>query len=289
MAPTEELRPGLRRIVAPNPSPMTERGTNTYLLGRDRVTVIDPGPESAAHLAAILAALGGERVARILVTHAHRDHTGLAAALAARTGAPVLAFGDARAGRPRMPAAFGAIAGGRGVDAGFAPDCRLADGARLETGAGPVEAIWTPGHMGNHMTFLWDGAAFTGDLVMGWASSMISPPEGDVARFTASCRRVRERAPGILYPGHGAPVEAPADRIDWLLAHRAAREAQVLEALAQGPATAAALAERIYADAPAALLPAAARSVLAHLIDLAARRRVVALEPRGSGTRFALA
>ncbi|MFD0858014.1 MBL fold metallo-hydrolase [Roseovarius aquimarinus] len=270
-----EIARGLRRILAPNPSAMTFRGTNTYLLGHREIAVIDPGPDDPGHLDAILHALGpGARVTHILVTHAHLDHSALAPRLAHETGAPVLAFGDALAGRSAVMqrlADQGLTRGGEGVDLAFAPDRRLADGETVETGDWRLGAIWTPGHFGNHLCFAWDEAIFTGDLVMGWASSLVSPPDGDAGDFTASCRKLAALGPNVLYPGHGAPVENPAERLDWLIAHRAAREAAILTALAVRPGTAAEIAATIYTDTPAALLPAAARNVLAHLIDLAAR------------------
>ncbi|EPX76181.1 MBL fold metallo-hydrolase [Salipiger mucosus] len=271
----ETLAPGLRRIVAPNPSPMTLRGTNTYLLGTRGVAVIDPGPDDSSHLDAIRAALHpGARVTHIVVTHAHRDHSALAPALAAVTGAPVLAFGDARAGRSPVMEALargGAIGGGEGVDAGFAPDERMEDGAVLEGADWQLEAIHTPGHFGNHLALAWGDTLFTGDLVMGWSTSLVSPPDGDLTAFMASLDRLRARPWRVMHPGHGAPVADPAARLDALLAHRRSREAEIRAALDEGPATASALASRIYADIPAALHPAAARNVLAHLIDLTAR------------------
>ncbi len=288
MSEPERLEPGVLRLIAPNPSPMTERGTNTYLVGHTALTVIDPGPDDPAHLEAILAAAAGLPIRRILVTHAHRDHSPLARPLARRTGAPVLAFGDAEAGRSSIMAELGEVGGGEGVDPAFRPDARLADGATIAAPDGVIEALWTPGHFGNHMTFLHAGAAFCGDLVMGWASSLVSPPDGDVAQFLASCDRLRASAPRILYPGHGDPVRDPAARIDWLTAHRRGRERQVLEALRPGPASAAMLARRIYDDIEPGLLPAATRNVLAHLIDLLQRDEVRALDPLSAETRFRL-
>ncbi|WP_375263696.1 MBL fold metallo-hydrolase [Palleronia sp.] len=275
MSKVEQMEPGLERIVAPNPSPMTERGTNTYLLGDTRaIAVIDPGPANDDHLAAILSAIGTRKVTQILVTHAHLDHSPLAGPLSRCTGSPVLAYGDAHAGRSERMESLRDLGGGEGVDLAFAPNQRLSDGETVNTPAGPVTCIWTPGHFGNHMAFLWKGAAFSGDLVMGWASTFISPPDGEVSAFIASCHRLNSHAPRRLYPGHGAPVENPTERVDWLLAHRQAREAQIIAAVSAAPGTPAALAARVYADVPAALLPAAVRNVLAHLIDLTENGRV---------------
>ncbi|TCP42870.1 MBL fold metallo-hydrolase [Rhodovulum marinum] len=266
----DTLRPGLRRVLAPNPSPMTFRGTNSYILGEGRVAVIDPGPALPAHLDALLAALApGETVSHILVTHSHVDHSPLARPLARATGAPVLAFGDSAAGRRADLAALSGLGGGEGVDTHFTPDARLADGETVAGDGWRVKAIHTPGHMGNHLSFAWQDAIFSGDHVMGWATSMVSPPDGDLAAFMASLDRLAARPEAVLYPGHGAPVANGPARIAKLIAHRRARGAQILAALAAGPATPGQIARTVYADTPAALLPAATRNVLAHLIELA--------------------
>jgi len=272
----QALAPGIRRLLAPNPSPMTHWGTNTYILGEGAVTVLDPGPTIRAHYDAILAGLApGERVSRVLVSHAHLDHSPLARPLSEATGAPVFGFGPPEAGRsPVMAelAARGLAAGGEGVDRDFAPDIRLEDRERLDIGNGAsLEALWTPGHFAGHLSFALDDTIFTGDHVMGWASTLISPPDGDLTAFLASCRKLAARQAGAFLPGHGAPVTDPAARLDWLVAHRKTREAEILAALAQGPATPQALARAIYTDTSAALLPAAGRNVFAHLIDLTGR------------------
>ncbi|RBI84913.1 MBL fold metallo-hydrolase [Rhodosalinus halophilus] len=286
------LAPGLRRILAPNPSPMTFWGTNTYLLGQRGLAVIDPGPDQPAHLEAILDALRPEQhITHILVTHAHLDHAPLARRLSDATGAPVLAFGDARSGRSavmRRLAAEGLAGGGEGVDAGFAPDIALADAAEVEGDGWRLAALHTPGHFGNHMCFAWREAEalFTGDLVMGWASSLVSPPDGDLTDFMASCARLASVRWQSFHPGHGAPVEDPAARLDWLIAHRRSREAQIRAALAEAPGSPDALARRIYADTPPALLPAAARNVFAHLVDLAGRGLVRPAGPLSAEAEF---
>lgn len=288
----ETLAPGLRRILAPNPSPMTYRGTNTYLLGSGEVAVIDPGPDDETHLSAIGAALGpGQRVSHILVTHAHRDHSALAPRLSRRTGAPVCAYGHAADGRSaamQMLARAGGIDGGEGVDEAFDPDVTLADGESVRGAGWQLIALWTPGHMGNHLCFAWQDTVFSGDLAMGWSSSLISPPDGDVADFLASCRRLAARAPRRLWPGHGAPVDAPSERLDWLVRHRLDRERQIRAALAGQPGTARAIAERVYAGLPRDLLVAATRNVLAHLVDLSARGEVDAAPRLASDAVFSL-
>lgn len=280
----EQLEPGLRRLIAPNPSPMTFQGTNTYLLGAGSVAVIDPGPAIPGHLAAILAALQpGERISHILVTHSHLDHSPLARPLAAATGAPILGFGPSSAGRsPAMAAlaAAGGIGGGEGVDCDFVPDLAIADGETVAGAGWRLAAVWTPGHFGNHLCFvasgMAEGAAFTGDHVMGWASSLVSPPDGDMAAYMRSLDRLGAEPASRFYPGHGEPVEDPAARIAWLAAHRRAREAAILASLGPEPLTIAAITAAVYIDTPAALRPAAERNVLAHLIDLVERNLATA-------------
>lgn len=289
----QELEPGIRRIVAPNPSPMTLHGTNCYVIGTGAVAVVDPGPADPGHIAAILAGLApGERVSHILVTHAHLDHSPGARLLAEATGAPVLAFGPPHAGRsPVMAdlAARGIAGGGEGVDRAFAPDAVLPDGAVLAHGDWSVTALHTPGHFCNHLCFAVGDAVLSGDHVMGWASTLISPPDGDLGDYFRALAKLDGLGARVLYPGHGAPVDAPAARIAELAAHRRDRSAQILAALAQGPATVAELTARIYTDTPPALIPAAARNVLAHLIEMTSQNEVApqgALHPEA---RFAAA
>ena len=273
-----ELQPGLRRILAPNPSPMTYRGTNTYLLGDKDCAVIDPGPLSDAHLEAILASLRpGQRISHIIVTHTHLDHSPLAAPLAGRTGAPILAFGGPESGRSTVMtdlAANGLAGGGEGIDTAFRPDIEVTDGEVITGDGWQLEVIHTPGHLGNHVALAWGQTCFTADHVMGWASSLVSPPDGDLTDFMRSCHRLRARDWSVFHAGHGAPIHEPAARLDWLIQHRVAREDQILAALADRAGTARQLAERIYTDTPALLLPAAERNVFAHLVDLYGRNAV---------------
>ena len=284
----EEVAQSVRRIVAPNPSPMTFRGTNTYVLGTKERAVIDPGPDDADHLAAILDACGDDSVTAILVTHAHLDHSPLAKALKAATGARIFAYSDASGGRSAIMerlAAQGMVGGGEGVDAAFQPDVTLASGDTVDGWDWSLQAIHTPGDFGNHLAFSYGDQLFCGDLVMGWASSLVSPPDGDLTDFMTSCRTLRAQDWSVFHPGHGAPIYDPGARLDWLIAHRETREASILAALKGGPATSRDLAERIYTDTPKALLPAAARNVLAHLIDLYGKSRVA---PVGDLTADAL-
>lgn len=287
----ETVAPGIRRLLAPNPSPMTYRGTNTYLVGAEEIAVIDPGPRDDAHLAAILDACVSGQITAILVTHAHLDHSPLARPLADKTGAPVYAFSDATGGRSAVMqrlAATGLMRGGEGVDVGFQPDRSLADGDTLAGAGWHLTALHTPGHFGNHLCFAFGERLFSGDLVMGWASSLVSPPDGDLTDFMASCRRLRSRTWAQFLPGHGDVISDPAGRLDWLIDHRRSREAALLAALADGPATADALARRIYTDTPAALLPAAARNVLAHMIDLYGKNIVAPEGPLTADAVFLL-
>ena len=266
----------IRRILAPNPSALTGAGTNTYIVGTTDLAVIDPGPDLDDHLAAILSATGGRPVSRIVVTHAHRDHSALAPRLAATTGAEILAFGTASDGRsPRMadwadrlpPAA-------EGLDQTFAPDRRLADGDRITGPDWELSVLHTPGHLGGHICLALGATLFSGDHVMGWSSSIVAPPDGDMTDYMAALHRLGTRSWHRLLPGHGDPVEDPATRIAALIRHRQDREAAVLAALAEGPATPTELTARIYQDTPRHLWPAARQNVLAHLIDLAGRSLV---------------
>ncbi|MCX7889026.1 MAG: MBL fold metallo-hydrolase [Rhodobacteraceae bacterium] len=258
---------------------MTERGTNTWLLGQGEVTVIDPGPGLTAHLDAILAALDrGERIVRIIVTHRHADHSGLAPALAARTGAPVL---GAAAPLPAAPPHGEGPA--EGIDRSFRPDIVLADGDVVEAAGLRLAVLHTPGHLGDHICLLWPGGAFSGDHVMGWSSSIVSPPEGDMGAYMASLDRLAAAAGAApLFPGHGDPVVEGQARIAALRRHRLAREAAIRDALGRGHRTIAAIARAVYADLAPAMLPAASRNVLAHLVDLQ-RRGLAAAEPDGRG------
>lgn len=269
----EELEPQLLRLQAPNPGPLTGPGTNTYIVGRGPFVVIDPGPDDEAHLAAILAATGGE-IEAILVTHSHLDHTALLPRLKAATGAPVYAFGPSGAGQSDVMArlaAEGRLGGTEGADPDFAPDRRLGDEDTVELAGERFTAVHTPGHFGNHLSLSWRGSMFSGDHVMGWATTLVSPPHGDLTDFMASCRRLATLDHQRFFPGHGDPVPDPAARLSDLIAHRTAREDQIRAGLNHGPATARALTEAIYTDVPQTLWPAAERNVLAHLIDLTTR------------------
>lgn len=288
----ETLARGLRRIRAANPSPLTGTGTNTYLVGTTDLAVIDPGPDRADHLDAILAAVRpGQHISRIFVTHAHKDHSALSAALAARTGSEILAFGTATDGRSRLMQRLADTLPtfGEGLDLAFRPDRRLADG---DTVSGPdwtLAAIHTPGHLGGHLCFALGSVLFSGDHVLGWSTSLISPPDGDMGAYMASLDRLLTGNWHRLLPGHGEPVESPEPRLRHLIRHRRAREAQILAALGSGPVGLTPLTAAVYHDLAPALLPAAERNALAHLIDLASRNLVTATPAPGPGALYSRA
>jgi hydroxyacylglutathione hydrolase len=239
-------------------------------------------------------------VTAILVTHSHRDHSAGARALAAETGAPVMAFGPHGAGMSEgmrgLAAREGAdLGGGEGADAAFAPDVALADGETVAGEGWRIEALHTPGHLSNHLSFLLHGAdgaplaVFTGDTVMGWATTLVSPPEGDMRQLMASLRLLAALGAPVFLPGHGAPVTDPAAHVARQAAHRVARRDAIRAALAEGPATPAELTRRIYTDVDPAMWPAAERNVLATLIWLAEEGLARAEGPVGRAARFAAA
>lgn len=264
----EEVAPGVRRLLCGNPGPFTFRGTNTYLIGRGEVAVLDPGPEDASHLRAILRVTEGERITRVIVSHTHRDHSPGAAALMAVTGARSFGFG---------PHLTPPDAGGEGGDHAFRPEVALPDGAVVESDDWRLTAIHTPGHCANHLCFALEterdrGVTFSADHVMSWSTSVVSPPDGDMAAYMASLAKIAAREDRLYLPGHGPPLPDPAPFVAALAAHRLEREAKVLEALrAARRATAAELVMAVYGpELDQRLAPAAARSLLAHLIKLAA-------------------
>ncbi len=289
--PHQMLAHDLQLLRAPNPSAMTGPGTNTYVLGTHDVVVIDPGPAIGVHLSAILQAVpAGGRVSHILVTHSHLDHSALAPDLARETGAPVFGFGVSGSGRSavmaRLAARGAVLGGGEGADPSFCPDRMLRDGQRLRGQGWQLRAVWTPGHFGNHMCFVGGGRLFSGDHVMGWASSLVSPPDGDMGDYMASLRRLSRLRAGLCLPGHGAPFAQPRARILALMAHRQAREAEILAALGPNFVTLPDLCAQVYADVPTALQGAALRNLFAHVIDLHERGLI---EPEGlldPNTRF---
>lgn len=285
------LDPQVRCCLAPNPSALTGAGTNTWIVGATALAVIDPGPDDPAHLSAILDRVGpGQHISHIVVTHAHLDHSALAPRLSALTGVPVHAFGTASSGRSPLMERLAPVLStqGEGLDHRFVPDLRLSDDDSI---AGPdwtLRAIHTPGHLGGHLCLALGDTLFSGDHVMGWSTTIVSPPDGDMAAYMASLDRLGRESWRRFLPGHGAPVEAPGQRLQDLAAHRRSREAQILAALSDRPADAAALTTRIYTEIPRHLLPAAERNVLAHLIDLASRSLVSASPALHPDAQFSL-
>lgn len=267
----DQVSPLIRRVIADNPGPFTFTGTGTYIVGRGEVAVIDPGPDLPAHMDALLAATAGERITHILITHTHSDHSPLAGPLKAATGATV--YGCAL--RPHE-AEDDEVALDAGHDDDFRPDVDLCGGGRIEGPGWTLEAIATPGHTSNHLCFALreENALFSGDHIMGWSTTVIAPPDGDMADYFESLADIRARDFATLWPTHGPPVRDVAHFIDAYTAHRRARERQIVAALGDGPQTIRDLVMRLYADVDPRLHPAASRSVLAHLIDLEARGEV---------------
>ena len=269
-----EVSPLLRRIVARNPSKYTFLGSGTYVIGRETVAVVDPGPADDAHVDALAGALAHETVSHILITHTHADHSPGARRLAAACGAPVLAFG------PHPPDATGEgdDDGERahdGMDVDFEPDDRLGHGD-VVTGPGwTVEALHTPGHISNHLCFALheEKAVLTGDHVMGWSTTVIPPPDGDLADYLRSLELLLDRDDEVLYPTHGGPRRDPHAYVTALHRHRLDREGQILEELTLGPRTVDEIVAALYADVRKELHAPAGRSVLAHLIKLRAEER----------------
>ncbi|WP_149541128.1 MBL fold metallo-hydrolase [Siccirubricoccus phaeus] len=258
----EEAAPGVRRVVCNNPSAFTFRGTNSYIIGRGKVAVLDPGPEDAAHLAALLEAVKGETVTHVIISHTHRDHSPGAKALVAATGAATWGFG---------PHATPPEAGGEGGDHGFHPDHLVPDGGTIEGEGWRLEALHTPGHCANHLCFAMDGngVLFSADHVMSWSTSVVSPPDGDMADYMRSLERVMARDDALLLPGHGPAITEPKPFLKALHAHREEREARVLAALQKaGEATAEALVGPVYGPLDPRLVRPAGRSLLSHLIKL---------------------
>jgi glyoxylase-like metal-dependent hydrolase (beta-lactamase superfamily II) len=265
-----ELAPDVVRIVANNPSPFTYKGTNTYILGRGDPALIDPGPDDPAHLAAILKAIGGRPLTHIIITHTHRDHTDGMPALIAATGARTAGFGrraPVRGSRLTSPS------GGEFVDRDFVPDLPLADGGRLAGDGWAVTAVHTPGHAPDHLCFALEGTPilFSGDHVMGWNTSVVAPPEGNMGAYIRSLERLTERSDGLYFPGHGGQVEEPQRLVKAFLLHRRMREQAILDLIRKGGATVRTIVPVIYRDLNPKLLNAASLSVLAHVEHLIER------------------
>ncbi len=282
----ESVSHRVRRVLARNPGPFTAQGTTTYLIGAGRdLAVIDPGPADEAHLDALSRAVSGRRVTHVLVTHTHRDHSPLAHPFARHVGAPVLAFGPHGSGtRPLSPMLAELMPAEEfeaGADRAFRPDIMVGDDVRISGDGWTIRVIHTPGHAANHLCFALEEEAilFTGDHVMGWSTSVIAPPDGDMAAYLRSLERLIARDQDRLYlPTHGPAIHEPQAHVRQLLQHRRLREATIRRLLAtMGEASIAELVTRIYPDLDTRLHPAAAASTLAHLVALVEQGAVVAL------------
>ncbi len=260
------IGPLVARVLAPNPSPFTFTGTQTHLVGTTDVAVIDPGPADSAHIDAIMRAVAGRKVTAIMITHTHNDHSPGSRPLQGLTGAPIIGCASLALDNlgPRADAAF---------DADYVPDRVMRDGD-VATGAGwTLAAVETPGHTSNHLCFALaeTKALFSGDHVMGWSTTVVAPPDGDMTAYMASLAKLQTRDDVIYYPAHGEPITNPAQKVRGFLGHRRQREAQILRLIGEGVGTIPAMVERMYVGLDPRLFGAAGGSVLAHLIDLQGR------------------
>jgi glyoxylase-like metal-dependent hydrolase (beta-lactamase superfamily II) len=265
-AVVEQLEPGIARVLAPNPSAFTYTGTQTYLVGDADVAVIDPGPDAPAHLSALEQAIGGRTVTAILCTHTHRDHSPAARPLAQTTGAPVIGCAPLalESVGPRADAAF---------DGDYTADHVMEDGESITIGDRRLTAVATPGHTSNHLCFADElsRALFTGDHVMGWSTTVVVPPDGDMAAYMASLEKLQQRDDRNYYPAHGPPVTNPRQHVRGFIGHRRQRERQILGLVEGSARTIPQIVAAAYPGLDPRLVGAAGGSVLAHLVDLEAR------------------
>lgn len=283
----DQVSPLIRRVTANNPGPFTYKGTGTYIVGQGRVAVIDPGPDDTAHLEAILAAVAGETITHIVITHHHSDHSPLAGPLKARTGATIYGCAVATAadhddGGVKMEA---------GHDLSFRPDVSLCSGGTIAGDGWTLEAIPTPGHTSNHLCFALpeENACFSGDHIMGWSTTVITPPDGDMTDYLESLEAIRARNFAVLWPTHGPPIRDVDPFIRAYAEHRQERLDQITGALKAGPARINDLVPRLYADVDSRLHPAAARSMLGGMIHLVRQGVLTANGPPGPDSVYALA
>jgi glyoxylase-like metal-dependent hydrolase (beta-lactamase superfamily II) len=268
----QRVSPLIRRLVANNPGPFTFRGTGVYIVGHGDVAIIDPGPDNEEHIDAILRAVEGERVTHILVTHRHMDHSPAAHPLAARTGAKVYASTI-----PPKPSDCDALRLEASDDHLFTPDLNVEDGQRFAGPGWTIEALFTPGHTTNHMAYalLEENALFPGDHIMGWSTTVIGPPDGDMTAYLASLEKVRDRNFSTIWPTHGPPItDNPSGFVQAFIDHRIERENQIVAQMRAGKTQIKDMVAVIYADVDKRLHPAACHSVLAHMIRLVELGRV---------------
>lgn len=282
----EQVSPLIRRLVARNPSPFTFHGTGTYVVGQGKVAVIDPGPDLPQHVDALVSALRGEQVTHLLITHTHLDHSPAAKHLKQATNAPTYGFGPHGSGRLEEMKGVE-----EGADRDFVPDIVVRDGTVIAGAGWTFEVVHTPGHTSNHVCYalLEEKALFTGDHVMGWSTSVISPPDGDMRAYIRGLRRLLTREDKIYWPTHGPPVTAPKPFVEAFIAHREAREREILDCLRRGQGAIPEMVEAIYAHVPEELRRAAARSVLAHLVHLVESGGVRCDGPPREDSSYALA
>jgi glyoxylase-like metal-dependent hydrolase (beta-lactamase superfamily II) len=280
----ERLSPRIRRIVARNASPFTFKGTGTYVVGTGTVAIIDPGPDLAEHIETLLDALRGETVSHLLITHTHLDHSPAAVEVARRTGARTYGFG------PHGVAPAAGPGSEAGADFAFVPDERLVAGDGVAGPGWHLEAVHTPGHTSNHLCFalVEEKTLFTGDHVMGWSTSVVTPPDGDMRAYRSSLDLLLARDDARYWPTHGPSIDDPKPYVAAFIAHRAEREAEILHRLASGDQTIEAIVAAVYLGLDPRLQRAAGRSVLAHLIELVDSGRVAADGRLGLDARFRL-
>lgn len=263
-----QVSPGIRRVIARNPSPFTFYGTGTYIVGQGRVAVIDPGPLDTDHVRALVEATRGEEISHILVTHTHMDHSPACRLLRAHCDASTYGFGPHGSGH-----ADDGVVVEEGGDMEFVPDCFVADGDVVEGDGWAIRCLFTPGHTSNHVcyAYLQENALFSGDHVMGWSTSVVSPPDGDMEHYMASLRRLQTEPFETYWPTHGPPIVNPLPHLEAFIAHRLEREGQIQDLLARGMTKIAAMVPRMYANVDKRLHPAAARSVFAALTYMVKR------------------
>ena len=278
-----EVSPLIRRVCAHNPNAFTFKGTGTYIVGRGNVAVIDPGPLIDEHVDALKAALRHETVTHILITHTHNDHSPAAAPLKAATGAKTYSFGPHGAGKKDE-----GIDVEEGGDMAFRPDVAVRDGDTIKGGGWTFDCIYTPGHTSNHVCFALrdEKALFSGDHVMGWSTTVIAPPDGDMAHYFASLEKLTRRGEALFYPTHGNPIRNPQAFVRTLIEHRHGRERQIAECLRRGITRIPDMVAIIYSEIDKKLHPAAAMSVLAHLKHMVATGRAATDGVPGARSEF---